>query len=108
MVLGSRKTACTRLTEGALTEPSLNEIAKSLNMSYSLFRQRFLRLTGKSPGKFRKGEIIKKACLRITGTNDSLTQIADQLGFHDQFHFSRSFKRETGMSPSAFRSQVSK
>ena len=101
-----RETACKRLAEGNLTTQSLAEVAQSLNMSYSLFRQRFLILTGKTPGKFRTLEIMRRACSQLLETNDSLAQIAEQLGFHDQFHFSRRFKKEIGMSPSTFRRQL--
>ena len=77
-----------------------------LNRSYSLFRKRFLMLTGKSPGKFRTLEIMRRACTQLSETNDSLALIAEQLGFHDQFHFSQRFKKEIGISPSAFHRQV--
>ncbi|MFA6104575.1 MAG: AraC family transcriptional regulator [Victivallaceae bacterium] len=101
-----RKTACRLLSEGTLTSPALAEVAKCLNMSYSLFRQRFLLVTGKTPGKFRSGEIMRKASSRLLESNDSLSRIAEHFGFHDQFHFSRRFKHEIGMSPSAFRHQL--
>lgn len=102
-----REAACSRLTEGSLTTaPSLEAVARSLNMSYSLFRQRFLMVTGKSPGKFRTLEIIRRACSQLSETNDSLAHIAEQLGFYDQFQFSRRFKQEIGISPSAFRRQL--
>ncbi|MFZ2654975.1 MAG: AraC family transcriptional regulator [Victivallales bacterium] len=101
-----REAACNRLTEGNLTTPPLASVAKSFNMSYSLFRKRFLRLTGKTPGKFRMLEIMRRACTRLSETNDSLSQIAEHLGFHDQFHFSRRFKQEIKMSPSSFRRQL--
>ena len=101
-----RKAACSRLTEGNLTSPALADVAKSFNMSYSLFRKRFLMLTGKSPGKFRTLEIMKRACTQLSETNDSLALISEQLGFHDQFHFSQRFKKEIGISPSAFHRQV--
>lgn len=101
-----RIAACNRLTEGNLITPSLTAVAKSFNMSYSLFRKRFLELTGKSPGKFRSLEIMRRACLQLSETNDSLAQIAERLGFHDQFHFTRRFKQEIGVPPSAFRHQL--
>jgi len=101
-----RETACSRLTEGDLNTPSLEDVARSFNMSYSLFRQRFLRVTGKTPGKFRTLEMMRRACSQLSETNRSLAQIAQHFGFHDQFHFSRRFKEEIGMSPSSFRRQL--
>ena len=79
-----------------------------MNMSYTLFRKRFLRLTAKTPGQFRAEEIFRKACLRLLETREPLYQIAERFGFHDQFHFSRRFKQVVGMPPREFRRQVPK
>jgi AraC-like DNA-binding protein len=103
-----RALACSRVMDDNLKNvSSLESVAKSLNMSYSLFRQRFLRVTGQSPGKFRSREIIRRACLQLSESDDSIASIADRLGFYDQFQFSRRFKSEIGLSPSAFRRQHS-
>lgn len=101
-----RKTACQRLTEGTLSAPSLNEIAKSMHVSYTLFRKRFLQLTGKTPSQYRFEEIIRRACRRLLETDDPLYQIAIDLGFHDAFHFSRRFKQIIGLPPRDFRLQL--
>ncbi len=100
------KTACHQLTVGNLTSPSLHDIAKSLHMSYTLFRKRFLRMTGKTPGQYRGDEIIRRACTLLLETDHPMSQIADTLGFHDQFHFSRRFKLRVGLSPKDFRRHV--
>ncbi len=54
------------------------------------------------------GEYIRRlrvchARERILASNDSLVEIALSCGFADHSHFSRSFKRVTGMTPSEFR-----
>jgi len=36
----------------------------------------------------------------------SLTEIAYELGFNDQAHFSNAFKKSTGLSPRAFSRQL--
>ena len=95
--------ACRRLLE---RNRPLPEIAEDMNMSYSLFRQRFLSLAGKSPGKFRADEAIRSACELLVKTNESVGEIAVKLGFDDPLHFSRRFKEKTGLSPSSFRKQI--
>ena len=95
--------ACRRLLESNLPLPA---IAESMNMSYSLFRQRFLALCGKSPGKFRSDEAIRCACELLVQTDKSIGAIAAQIGFEDPLHFSRRFKAKTGLSPVSFRKQV--
>ena len=95
--------ACRRLLE---RNRPLPEIAEAMNISYSLFRQRFLALAGKSPGKFRSDEAIRSACELLVKTNESVCEIAVKLGFEDPLHFSRRFKEKTGLSPSSFRKQI--
>ena len=101
-----RQKACQLLSGGTPAETSLVSVAKSMNLSYTVFRKRFVHLTGTTPGKFRTGEIMKRACTSLINTNSALSEIAESLGFHDQFHFSRRFKQEFGLSPSEFRRQV--
>lgn len=101
-----RDTVCERLAEGTLTSPSLPKIAASMHMSYTLFRQRFLQLTGTTPSQYRTAEIIRRACRRLLETDEPIYSIAADLGFHDAFHFSRRFKQVVGFSPSDFRRQM--
>ncbi len=100
-----RETAERLLTDGKLGAPSLEEIATALGMSYSAFRKRFVLITGKSPGEFRADTIVLRACARLLESSHTLARIADDLGFHDAFHFSRRFKQVVGMSPKDFRRQ---
>jgi AraC-like DNA-binding protein len=101
-----RETVCRTLAEGTLTSPSLTEIAASTHVSYTLFRKRFLQLTGTTPSRYRTVEIIRRGCRQLLETDDPLSQIAVDLGFHDSFHFSRRFKQVVGLSPRDFRRQV--
>jgi AraC-like DNA-binding protein len=75
-------------------------------MSYSLFRKRFLQLTGTTPSQYRTVEIMRRACRRLLETDDPVYHIAADFGFHDAFHFSRRFKQVVGFSPCDFRRQM--
>lgn len=100
-----REKAEHKLRSGRLTDPSLEEIARSMGMSYSAFRKRFVQLTGKSPGEYRADEIVLRACSMLLETNATLAMLASDLGFHDAFHLSKRFKQVVGMSPQDFRRQ---
>ena len=100
-----RERAEEKLRTGRLTDPSLEEIARSMGMSYSAFRKRFVQMTGKSPGEYRADEIVLRACSLLLETNHNLATIAADLGFHDAFHLSKRFKQVVGMSPQDFRRQ---
>lgn len=100
-----REQAEEKLRTGRLTDPSLEEIARSMGMSYSAFRKRFVQTSGKSPGEYRADEIVRRACSLLLESNETLAAIAADLGFHDAFHLSKRFKQVVGMSPQEFRRQ---
>ena len=80
-------------------------IARALGLSYETFRKEFARETGQPPARFRLHRLIGQARLLITERNLSNKQIAETLGFYDEFHFSRHFRQVTGQSPREFRQQ---
>ncbi len=50
---------------------------------------------------------IRKACALLVETDAKISDIAYQTGFSDLAHFTNSFKRSTGMSPSVYRKKNS-
>ena len=46
---------------------------------------------------------MTQAKRRLVESDDSVKEIAEQIGYSDQFHFSRDFKRSTGLPPSSWR-----
>jgi AraC family transcriptional regulator len=54
-------------------------------------------------GEYIRQLRIDYARERMLSSNDPLIEIALSSGFADHTHFSRSFKRVTGMTPSEFR-----
>ena len=78
-------------------------IARALGLSYETFRKEFARETGQPPARYRLHRLIEQARLLIAGRNLSNKQIAETLGFYDEFHFSRHFRQVSGQSPREFR-----
>jgi AraC family transcriptional regulator len=65
----------------------------------SAFRRHF----GCTVGEFVRRERVALACQRLANSNTSLADIAILTGFADQSHFTRTFKRQIGLTPSAYR-----
>jgi transcriptional regulator GlxA family with amidase domain len=72
-------------------------------MHYDVFRRRFKRLAGISPHRARIAHFVGLAAQLLQDETLSLAQIAVTLGFSDEYHLSKRFKQELGISPSAWR-----
>lgn len=81
----------------------MKDLASSLYLSYDRFRHIFKQHTGMAPYQYQLEVRISRAKLLLTGTPLSVKEIAAQLQFEDPYHFSRIFKKKTGVSPSQWR-----
>ncbi len=63
---------------------------------------------GTPPARWRAARIIERACELMLRGGLVDKQIADRLGFSDEFHFSRKFKQVIGQSPRQFRRSLSR
>ena len=82
---------------------NLRAIALRLGSSYETFRKRFHALTGQTPVQYRFRARIDAAQSMLRTTNLTCKEIANILGFANEFAFSRRFKQATGQSPRAYR-----
>ena len=100
------KYACIR-TGIELLEQSSNmsiaQIATKCGVSECYFRRLFQEYSGESPVSFRQRHRIERAKqLLLSEENFTVSEIAQELGFSDVYHFSKTFKKHCGLSPSAF------
>ena len=63
----------------------------------------FIRATGLPPARFLSRMRLQRAQELLVTGDDTLSGIADRLGFHDAFHFSKRFKQHVGMAPAHYR-----
>jgi AraC-like DNA-binding protein len=82
---------------------SPEELATSLNMSYTWFRRMFKQYTGLAPAQYIAQLKIQKAKEILSITNKTIKEIAMELGFESIDYFSTQFKKQTRMTPSEFR-----
>ncbi|WP_223651137.1 helix-turn-helix domain-containing protein [Hymenobacter psoromatis] len=60
-------------------------------------------VTGQTTTALIASRITQEAKLLLKQTNQSVSEVADQLGFTDVAHFCTFFKRQSGLTPSNFR-----
>jgi len=90
-----------RQREGA--QPSPAELAAALHLSHDYFSRLFKVSYGIIPRVWLVHERLRLASLELAETRKSITQIAEGLGYCNNFLFSRQFSRLLGISPSGFR-----
>jgi len=95
--------ACMIMREHPGGEVCLNDIATSLNMSYSWFRKTFRQYTGLSPAQYQLQIKLQKAKALLVSSAKSIKEIAYLLDFESPNYFASFFKEKTGLTPLAFR-----
>jgi len=79
-------------------------LARNLGFSsYSIFREEFYKVTGLPHTQYQLGIRLDKAKELLCETTLPIGEIADQLGFRDQYYFARFFKAKTGITASEYR-----
>ena len=88
-------------------EIDLERVAKDLNTSYEAFRKRFQSHAGMAPMRYRNERKIESAKQMIRYSSQiSNREIAEALGFSDEFHFSKRFRQIAAVTPTEFRKTI--
>lgn len=90
-----------------LDQPKLDAISKTIGLS-SRTLQRRLKYCGVEFEALRDETRRGEALLLIASGRYTATEIAYMVGYSDQAHFTRAFKRWTGNTPSAYRAAIKK
>jgi len=90
------------LHENFSAPPCLSELAKAVNVHPTHLARVFRQFERCTVGDYIREVRINYARQRMLTSNEPLVEIALAAGFADQTHFTRSFKRVTGMTPTEF------
>lgn len=90
-----------------LAEPFVvAELAAQAGFSTSHFSARFHAVTGFSVTEYVKRLRMARARELLITTDETVAEIAQEVGYPDQFYFSRQFRAVNGSSPRSFRTRV--
>jgi len=90
--------------EDHLADPSytVDQLSADLNMSRVGLYKKILPLTGRSPIEYIRAYRLRKAKPLLIKSQLTIAEVAYEVGFSNPKHFSRYFKQEFGILPSAF------
>lgn len=87
---------------------TVNLIASSLNISNSYLSQIFKKEIGTSIIKYIINYRVEKAKELLSSSDELIYNIAEKVGFCDEKHFSKTFKKITGLTPMQYKKQNEK
>src|SRR5690606_28149823 len=89
-----------------LTNRDITFYADLMHIAPNTLSKKIKSIFNKTPTQIIQERVILEAKKQIHLTHKSIKEVAAQLNFTDEFHFSKYFKRYTGVSPSSFRKEV--
>lgn len=94
------------LAAAVIREPgqpwSVQAMAARVHMSRATFCKRFAERSGQSPGSFLLQVRMQRAA-ELLHQGESLSRIAEQVGYQSDAAFARAFKKARGIQPGAYR-----
>ena len=85
---------------------SVADVARTAGLSRRVLEMRFRRLLGRSVLSEIRRVRVEQICRMLVESNQSVAQIAEALGYTGAEHIARYFRKETRMTPLAYRKKV--
>ncbi len=85
---------------------SVTDYATRLGVSPKSLTKHFKKIGAETPSDFIKNRLILEAKRQLKYADDTVKQIAYNLGFNDPAYFNRFFKKQTSQSPLQFKKSI--
>ncbi|GAA3912297.1 response regulator [Chitinophaga oryziterrae] len=97
-----------RIVEKNISNPdfSVEELSRELHMSRVSAYKKLLQLTGKPPIEFIRSIRLKRAAQLLEKSQMTIAEVAYEVGFNNPKYFSKYFKLEYKVLPSAYRGKT--
>jgi AraC family transcriptional regulator len=91
------------LAQNLAYDVDLSTIAAQASLSPYYFTRQFTAMIGMPPYRYLITLRIQRAAQLLRESDLTVTQILHRVGFHSPSHFTTTFRRHMGMSPTAYR-----
>lgn len=84
---------------------SMQEMAENAGLSSTQFNLRFRQILRMSPTEYLQKLRIETAQRLLVRSDKNIASISSEIGFYDQSHFTKRFRKITGLTPLAYRNR---
>lgn len=85
---------------------SVTQVSQYVGVERRRFAYLFERYTGMTPNHYLTNFRMKRSRELLRAQHYTVAQVAELVGYHDSFYFSRVFKKYNGISPSDYRKKL--
>lgn len=81
-------------------------LSSKMGFSSAYLTKLFNKYVGETPLKYLTDIRIQAAKHLLSNTSLPIREVGEKVGYPDQFYFSKTFRKQTGMNPTAYRKEV--
>ena len=93
------------MREHYMDDIDISSFSSSMGFTSAYLTKIFNRYKGDTPLKYLTDIRIHEARQLLTDTSLPIREVGERVGYPDQFHFSKTFRKLTGLNPTAYRKQ---
>ena len=86
---------------------TVSSYAEQLNITQHHLNDVVKQITGETASSAIRARSVLEAKRLLAYTDNTITEIADHLGYEDPSYFARVFKKDTNMTPAEFKTKIS-